>query len=730
MKEPSVLDFVKSRLFPWKYPRVEIPAGEPFAETGVRPPAPQPDTGAPANQLVAIQPEIPSWEIHEIQPIEPTYWPWRSLLALVLALAGQFSLRPVPDRSWKLGVILLVAAVSCLVWAFLRKELHTETKPEAENWSDPYTVHLPSLLVGMLLSALTFLSFGSLQFSLLNIGMVILTLFFIVRAFWVPSRSGHSLVEWIEAVQERLRGPYQLRITFPWLASLVGVGWVIFFRYYRLSSVPPEMNSDHAEKIMDVLRVLGGQTSIFFPSNGGREALQFYLVAGLHKYLGIPLGFDILKLVTISVGFLTLPFVYLIGKEIANRRVGWLAFLFAGIAYWPNVVSRAALRLPFYMLFTAATLYFLVRGIRNSRRNDFIWAGIALGLSFYGYSADRILPVAVLLALGLYLLHGQSRGRKKFTLIATLALVLTSFIVFLPLLRYIISEPDAFLFRTMTRMGSLEKPLEQPAWQIFLSNLGRALAMFSWDDGEVWVISNPGYPALGVVAGALFYLGVVSGFIRYLRQRNWLDLFWLLSIPTLMLPSILSLAFPHENPNLYRTGGAIVPVFILAALALDSLMTSLISHLPKRIGPRLGWGLMIGLFVVASLQDFNLVFDRYYHQYQLSAWNTSEMGEVGRDFINSFGSPDTVWVVGFPYWVDTRLVAIQAGYPGRDYQIFVDQLESTLAEPRAKLFILNPQDTNAFEALKALYPNGWLQTYTSKVPTKDFLIYVVPPVAQ
>jgi hypothetical protein len=235
---------------------------------------------------------------------------------------------------------------------------------------------------------------------------------------------------------------------------------------------------------------------------------------------------------------------------------------------------------------------------------------------------------------------------------------------------------------------------------------------------------------LGIIAGALFYLGACFLFIRYVRQRNWLDLFWLLSIPALMLPSILSLAFPHENPNLYRTGGAIVPVFLMIAIALDKLMHALVDGLPKRTGPRLAWGLALLLFAFSSLQDYNLVFNGYYQQYKMSAWNTSEMGQVAHDFIESIGSPDTVWVVGYAHWVDTRLVALNAGYPGRDFQIFVDQIESTLPEKRAKLFLLNPEDEAAITALNSLYPSGWLQIYTSKVPTKDFMIFVVPPMSE
>ena len=72
---------------------------------------------------------------------------------------------------------------------------------------------------------------------------------------------------------------------------------------------------------------------------------------------------------------------------------GLFALLFAGIGYWPNVISRVGLRFPLYPLFVAPTLYYLLRGLRTRNRNDFILSGLFLGLGLHGYSPIRILPI-------------------------------------------------------------------------------------------------------------------------------------------------------------------------------------------------------------------------------------------------------------------------------------------------------------------------------------------------
>ena len=56
------------------------------------------------------------------------------------------------------------------------------------------------------------------------------------------------------------------------------------------------------------------------------------------------------------------------------------------------------------------------------------------------------------------------------------------------------------------------------------------------------------------------------------------------------------------------------------------------------------------------------------------------MGAVVREFEQTYGTSDTVWIVPFPHWVDTRLPAVWAGIPNRDMAIWRDKLPETLGE--------------------------------------------------
>lgn len=744
-KEPSILDYLKSRLMPWRGERVEIPPApdQPetrpsdveAAESAPIPPAPA-DTSAVLStaQLPESEPAVIAQVIPESESIatEPTVIeaelprtpvPLRSLLALTLGLLAQSSLQPTTG-AYTTGAVLLVAAFALAIWAGWRGEWRLPDFAQQPAPENPIRLRPGWLVAALLFSGLTFLISGENRLSGLSLVFTLISLGALTVA--ALERLPNPL-PWLRHLFQGLAKPrWQLQVSRTTLLLLLVTGVVFFFRFYRLDSVPPEMVSDHAEKYLDVRDILAGAPHIFFPRNGGREALQFYFLAFLVGSLGMAQNFLTLKLSTSIIGALSLPFVYLVGKEFASRRVGLLAFFLAGTAYWTNVVSRAGMRLPFYMLFTAATTYFVLRALRRGEVASFIAAGICLGLGLYGYSADRILPFLAVLALGLYLLSLRSRLARTTTLGNFTLLVIFSLLLFTPLLRYIMDDPLGFGSRMFSRMGSLEQPLPGNPLSIFLDNQWRALQMFSISAGVIWPVSIPNSPALGTISGGLFYAGLALVLVRATRQRGWQDMFIVLSIPLLMLPSTLSLAFPGENPNLYRTGGVMLPVFLLAALALDGLIRALESSVgrPNRWQ---AWVLPVLLLVFSATQDYGRVFNEYTAQYRLSAWNYSEVGQAIHDFGQNFGSTDSAWVVGYPYWLDTRLVALEAGTPLRDYAIFPEQLSQTSTDPGAKMFILNPQDIAGLDALQALYPNGWAQLYHSAVETKDFWIFFAPP---
>ncbi|MGD2157959.1 MAG: glycosyltransferase family 39 protein [Anaerolineales bacterium] len=738
MEEPSVLDYVKAKLIFWRESDITIEGieGDESSRSIITEQLEAiPEVAPPSKDELMLESshERLSWEEQKTSPraIPMRSFSrgarWGSVVAVAMGLLAQRLFEP-PNRSLALGLIIYTLAAACLLWINLRggwqlADIDVNDETEGNN---SFNYNLPGLVLCIVFSLVTFIALGGNRFTDLNLLLLGITFSAFLYSFWARDPREKPLLKriWAYATQLLKRGV----LFSPWtLLFIFAFALTTFFRFYNLEGVPAEMFSDHAEKLLDVADVLDGETRIYFPRNTGREALQMYLTAGVAQIFGTGLSYLSLKIGTGLAGMVTLLYIYLLGKELANRRVGLIAMTFAGIAYWPNVISRVALRFALYPLFVAPTLYYLLRGLRRRRRNDFILAGVALGLGLHGYSPFRVVPIVVLVAVGLYLIHHRSMRWGRVAVFGLALTALASMILFLPLLRYALENPQVFSYRMMTRLTSLERPLPGSAGIIFLENLWRAVTMFAWDNGEIWVHSVPHRPALGLVSAVFFYFGVFLLFIRYLRRRNWQDLFLLLSVPLLLIPSVISLAFPAENPSLNRTAGAVVPVFLIVGLSLDGFLNTMTLHQITDWRNRIVWGVAGLLLFFSASQNFDLVFRQYHTQFRQGSWNTSEMGAVIRNFATTVGDKDSAWVVPYPHWVDTRLVGIQAGYPRKDYALWPNEIPETISDPKPKLFLFKPEDEETAAILRQQYPDGALSLYDSNLEGKDFWLYFVPP---
>jgi hypothetical protein len=643
-------------------------------------------------------------------------------VALALALVAQLGIERRSGSSiWTSIAIYLLAAVLA-VWGMWKGDFHLPTTTADEEMATANSLRTPYLISAGVFSILTFFAAGGNRFTAAVLVFWGAALVSLVLCFWEGSL---DLDGWRSRLAGWLREPH-VRISLgPYgLALVLTFGLVIFFRYFRLDRVPLEMWSDHAEKLLDVMDVLKGQPSIYFTRNTGREAIQFYMAAATSKLFGI--SFMTLKFGTVLAGVLTLPFLYLFAREIGGRWTGLGALFLGGIAYWPNVISRVGLRFPLYPLFAAPALYFLVRGLRRKRRNDLLLCGLLTGLGLQGYSPARILPFVVAAGVAVFLLHREAKGIRWRTITWFAILVAAVWLAFLPLMRVALEMPELFFYRQLTRMGTVERAYPGAPLLIFLSNTWKSLTMFAWDNGGTWVVSIPGRPALDWVTGALFHLGLVLLIVRYIRRRNWEDLFTLVSIPLLMLPSILSLAFPNENPALHRSSGAIIPVFTIAALPLAALPDWVRSTWNSRRAMFASVIAVLLLLTISARTNYHLVFDDFAEQLDEALWNTDDIGRVIQGFAESVGSYETAHVIPYPYWVDTRLVGINAGRPETDYAIRPEDLEGLADDTRAQLFIFKPEDSENGELLREIFPSGVLSLWASPIPSHNFLIYEVP----
>jgi len=647
-------------------------------------------------------------------------------LAVLLAIWGEWALftqRIVLD-----GLILSSLAVVLFVRFVLPGQRlvariapsepeHAWTKAAQPSFS------MPLLVASVICAAATWLFSSGNRFRMETVIFWILAVVLYWRTFWVPSRA--PSLSWLE----RMRGMPRRDIAIPW--SAVALGGVIlvgaFFRYYQISSVPAEPTSDIAEKLLDIRDVLNGQRPIFFTRNTGREPLEFYMAVPFVMVFG--LSHLALKVLTATVSLLTVPLVYLIGRDVGGARFGLLAAFFLAVSKWDVAIGRVGLRFPYYPFFVALAFLFLLRALRHGRRNDYLLCGLATGVGLYGYSPFRAMIPLIGAAVLFKMAFDWNRGRDALLHLAWNALLCLGavLVVMVPLAHYMAENPGMFWFRALTRVASVEVPVAANPIVVFAGNVVNGLAMFNWRGDVVWVNTVPGDPVLDYVSGGLFLLGVAWCLFSLLKDREPISAYLVAALLILMLPSMLSIAFPGENPSVVRAGGDTPIVSLIVAAPVYLVASKLGQGWPGRAGR---WAVSVALFLVmavAARASFDRYFVDYAIQYRHSSINSSEIAAVINGFARSIGARQNAYIKSWPYWVDTRLVAFAMGDPDWNNVLMTpDDVSRQTPPPGNKLYILNKDDKEAVQRLQQKFPQGQLREQPSVTPGKEFLVFFVP----
>ncbi|MCU0499928.1 MAG: glycosyltransferase family 39 protein [Anaerolineae bacterium] len=532
------------------------------------------------------------------------------------------------------------------------------------------------------------------------------------------------------------------------LVAIVLIGGV--FRLQYLDQSPPDMTSDHVEKLMDAQRVADGQWDVFMANNGGREPLHFYLLAMMSHLPGVSLEFMTLKTLSAIESLFTIVVMFWLGREIIGARnprlatlLGLALALAVAIGYWHLMVTRVSLRITLTPLFSALLMIYLLRIVRHNRRGDYLKAGLILGVSLYAYQAARMFPVMVIASAALALIF-QIRERRVFALYFSnyVILALIALIVFVPLMRYAIEEPDSFWSRTSGRLlgedvitttNELGQVVERQATAqdrldafgrnaaIFGQNLINAAGTFHYQGDVIFLHNASRMPALDPFLGSLMMLGAGGWIVWMIRRRDVGD--WLIPVGmvVMMLPSALAIAAPNENPSFTRMSGALPMVFFLVAFGMTLIAYPLWQAFRNRTGLiGIGISALLLVWVVYSYVS-PLIFVRYRGEYFNSWHPISTGGQIMRGFADSGGAFGNTFILTYRYWWDYRGIAIEAGlppgkWPNGDIQInalprrmrdlYTSPGRYPLDPERDLLIFYHREDLQAEELLQLWFPEG------------------------
>ena len=366
----------------------------------------------------------------------------------------------------------------------------------------------------------------------------------------------------------------------PWLleglALLAILAVAGFFRFYRLSELPPGIDLDEARNGVEVLKVLAGDHPIFFTAFDPREPAFIYSLS----LAVLALGHSIIamRVTGAAWGLLGVALTYPVARQWFGRRVALLATAGMALSLWELAMSRWAERditlLPPLLLF----LYCLWRGFERRSTASFALAGIFASLCAYAYVAARILPLLILLILLAQLFLDRQGVLACWK--GLLAALITGAATIAPLAVYFAGHPEAF-FGRIQYISSLGQPLPglapESTWQTALNTLG----MFFLHGDVNWrddVAAQPVFPWWMAVP---FCLGILWALWQAFKPAKEVRLtlgeapvhsavrlypcLWLILWQfCLLVPAFLA----RPSPQYDRTIGAAPSTYILLAVGL------------------------------------------------------------------------------------------------------------------------------------------------------------------
>ncbi|MBA3470277.1 MAG: glycosyltransferase family 39 protein [Herpetosiphonaceae bacterium] len=567
-----------------------------------------------------------------------------------------------------------------------------------------------------------------------------------VGAWWSWERPRLPQADLLETRKSRLAALLLLGIT-------IFGGWLLFHRLYN---TPNDMTQDHPWKLLDIQQILDGGRPLFFPNNTGREPGQFYYIALLIKLFNLPPDFMALKLGNVIIGTITIPIVYLLGRELGGRKLGLIAASLYAMSKWALATTRMGLRYPYAPLPAALVLWHLLRYVRMGKRTDALLAGIWLGVGLYGYIGIRIVPLVIIAFFGLMLFDRRRHTPQAIgTLVAHgLLLVTTTALLFLPLGHFMIEFPDQFWYRVATRTTDKERSIEQTVCQEFygatgttpqeISPLACKLGVFAYNnlrmfkgfnwEGDISQVNAVSKDILVDLITATLLLAAVPLLLwRLFRERSlrWWMVF--VALPILLMTSTLNIAFPIENPSTPRAAIVMPLLFVVAAAPLALLAEWIIGAWTLRPRVRVArWALAGGVVVALLAQGVQQNYERYFKdfhlQYQGFVPNSGEIAGAILAYEQRGLDRNDAYILVWPYWLEGRSISVYMGniHWHETHAIYEKDVLHEPENGRPLLYLLNQEDSKRRDELQARFPTGELKQVQTVVPNRTFYTFFIP----
>jgi hypothetical protein len=395
------------------------------------------------------------------------------------------------------------------------------------------------------------------------------------------------------------------------------------------------------------------------------------------------------RLPSMLMGALSVPALYLLGREFGGRRIGLIATLFTLSWTFQVQFSRLALNQPGDPLFATLAFYFLLRGLRRGAVLDYVLCGFALGLAQLYYLAGRLMPFLMIAYVGFLFIRQRPLIMKQWRLL--LLIPIAAFVLLIPHHFYLLhfnlpltTRADKNIFVSGQFQAVVDN--NQDVGQYLLRQFKIPfLALISAGDAGGW--HGRGSNILGPFGAPLFLIGVIMSILVLWKRPAWsLPLGWGLAI--ILGGSVLSISPPQYQR--YLIGAPAFALLVALGAETVSLAFGRILKSAEVIKP-LALGIGGFLFIANLIFYLNVFIPNGKYLANRPNWATNRVASAMLEAQNA--GRQVFLVPQYATGIENTLV-VKYFMSGRPYTVIDQSLEEvfpTLDLSQPFTFIVAPQ---------------------------------------
>jgi hypothetical protein len=526
------------------------------------------------------------------------------------------------------------------------------------------------------------------------LGIVLLVINVLVDAGWqLPSMSAIST--WLKAHRAELIV----------IAAIIIAAFLI--RFVDVELHPYSFINDEGHMGSEGEGILQGTYTHFFSLGWADQPILAFLPYAISIEL---LGRTALavRLVSVIAGTLSVLAVYLLAREIFDRKIAWISAILLATLPVHVHFSRTGIDNIIDSLTAPLLLWLLFRGAKRGSMLSFLAAGIVAGLCIYTYPGSLLSIGLGVGALGYMAL--RTRGFLQAHLRNIMIFAFAAIIVIIPMLGYYSTNPDMFLSR-MKKEGILQSDRLQeetdasgasPA-EILAQQFAKSSLVFIATGAPINFFNSP-KPYLPAAEAIIFMLGMAYILWRIKDSRYMVVFVWFWA--AVILGSTLTGGAPTSQRMLMSMPALVIIIAIGITKILGAFKQL---HQPTaRFAPIL----LLGFILCIGYANINYYFyeyriGHYYEEpaneltYETSAY-IAPLYTQGRMFLIS--NPET------PYLLFESFHYFSPDVEKHNLYNITQETLAGLPHDKDILFIALPEYKPSLELISQWMPGGnWME---------------------